>query len=219
MGNGSGLNASSCQDTPDDGLNAQHGHQHGQENDEQRSAPRLSLLLRPAKLVSERGEIFCVIKDISSTGISVRLFHPMPVANSIKLELQNGHMYGLEKIWERENGAGFRFTHEVEVSDLIREAGDYPKRQLRLRLEMLVTLSSRGRKFNGLTHNLSQQGARVECNEIFAIDQLVMLEIADLQPIAAKVRWRRQGHYGLVFEYTFGLATFAAVAASLQWLD
>ena len=45
---------------------------------EQRTAPRFTLLIRTAKLLSSSGEYLCVIRDVSSEGIKVRTFHQLP---------------------------------------------------------------------------------------------------------------------------------------------
>ena len=43
-----------------------------------RGAQRFTLLIRTAKLVCESGEYLCVIRDVSSTGVRLRLFHDLP---------------------------------------------------------------------------------------------------------------------------------------------
>lgn len=43
-----------------------------------RAAPRFTLLLRMAKLVCGPAEFLCIVRDVSETGASVKLFHPLP---------------------------------------------------------------------------------------------------------------------------------------------
>src|SRR3569623_2023371 len=57
---------------------------------EQRTAARYTPLIRTAKITGVSGEFLCVVSDISATGVSVRLFHPLPRDNSLKLEMPNG---------------------------------------------------------------------------------------------------------------------------------
>jgi hypothetical protein len=68
--------------------------------------------------------------------------------------------------------------------------------------------------------NLSQQGARLECGSLLAIDQNIRIEAPDpagvMRAVRAKVRWRRERLYGVVFDDTFGLGDFARLAARLQ---
>ena len=42
-----------------------------QGGNDQRGAPRYTSLIRAAKLVCGQGEFVCVIRDVSSTGVSV----------------------------------------------------------------------------------------------------------------------------------------------------
>lgn len=183
---------------------------------EERDAPRFTLLIRSAKLVSPQGEFIVVIRDVSSTGISLRGFHPLPEEGPLTLELQTGESHAIEPVWARNGEAGFRFPEPVEVRDLVAEAGRFRKRQLRLRLQFPITVTARLQQFRADLVNMSQQGARIECDSLFAIDQPLRLKADKLPEIVARVRWRREQTYGLVFDDTFSLQQFALLAAQLQ---
>lgn len=187
---------------------------------ELRAAPRFTLLIRAAKLVSPNGEFVCVIRDVSETGVSVRLFHKLPQGSPLELRMPNGAYYEMTPKWERDNEAGFEFASPVDVTRLIAEASDYPKRGLRLDVCFPIRISTLTQTCEGVIANLSQQGARFETDGLFAIDQNV--RIATLEPVAgfselrAKVRWRRDHDFGAVFEDTFALGDFARLAARIQ---
>lgn len=187
---------------------------------EQRAAPRFTLLIRAAKLVSAQGEFVCVIRDVSETGVSVRLFHALPGCDSFALHMPAGAVYEVARVWQRDNEAGFAFEQKVEVAKLVNEAGEYPKRGLRLGLCFPVTVNTLAGRYAAVVENLSQQGARVSCDALLAIDQSVRIEAPGLdgetRDVRAKVRWRRDNHYGLVFDDTFTLGEFARLAAQLQ---
>ena len=183
---------------------------------EQRSAHRYSLLIRPAKLASPQGEFVCVLRDVSRTGVSAKLFHKLPVCDEFTLELQNGHTYAMRKVWEREGEAGFEFAEEVDVNQLISEASAYPKRGLRLALHFPITISTLGAAHMAYVENISQQGARFECASKLAIDQNVRIAGESLRETRAKIRWRRDENYGVVFDDTFSLRDFATFVARLQ---
>ena len=190
------------------------------DNAELRAAPRLTLLIRAAKLVSPNGEFVCVIRDVSETGVSVRLFHKLPSGSPIELHMPGGGSYEIEPIWERGNEAGFQFAKSVDVKQLINEAGEYPKRGLRLEVFFPIRVSTLTQRSEGLVANLSQQGARFECEGLFAIDQNLRIEtlepVPEFKEARAKVRWRRDKEYGVVFDDTFTLGDFARLAARLQ---
>jgi len=187
---------------------------------DQRSAMRFSLLIRQAKLLTTKGEYLCVLRDVAPGGCKVRLFHPLPqVARRMTLELANGDRYEVEQIWERDGQAGFSFPAPVPVEYLINEASKYPKRAVRAKVSVRAVLSAGGVKAEVSVRDLSQQGARIESDAYLARDQRVRLELPGMAEIDAKVRWRRDGALGLVFEQTFrfeDLARFVASAGSSE---
>lgn len=187
---------------------------------ELRAAPRFTLLIRAAKLVSAQGEFVCVIRDVSETGISVRLFHALPGCQEFELHMPGGALYGVIPVWQRDSEAGFRFANPVEVPRLINESGEYPKRGLRLGLCFPVTIATITGRFDGVVENMSQQGARIVSDALLAIDQTVRIEApgisGEMREVRAKVRWRRDSHFGMVFDDTFTLGDFARLAARLQ---
>lgn len=191
-----------------------------QGGEELRAAPRFTLLIRAAKLVSAQGEFVCVIRDVSETGVSVRLFHALPSCQQFELHMPGGSVYLVGRVWNRDNEAGFSFAKTVDIAKLINESAEYPKRGLRLGLCFPVKVRTLTLTCDAVVENLSQQGARFECDALLAIDQTVRIEAPDgsgaMREVRAKVRWRRERHYGVVFDDTFGLGEFARLAARLQ---
>ncbi len=188
----------------------------GASGPDQRAAPRFTLLIRAAKLVADQGEFVCVIRDVSETGVSVRLFHRLPQCDTFELHMPSGGLYEIRRVWERGNEAGFEFACPVQVAKLITEASEYPKRGLRLGLCFPVSLSTLSQTTEAIVENLSQQGARIACDSLFAIDQNLRIDGEELNEVRAKVRWRRDNSYGVVFDDTFTLGEFARMAARLQ---
>lgn len=183
---------------------------------EMRTSPRITLLIRAAKLVGSEGEYICVLRDVSASGVSLRLFHAVPPGDRFDLVLQTGESFGVEQVWANQFEAGFRFEGEIELDKVICEKGSFPKRGVRLSLAIPVTLATHQQRANATILNLSQQGARIDCDALLAIDQNVRIEGDGLGDIRAKVRWRRGTEYGLVFEDTFTLEGLARLSARLQ---
>jgi len=188
--------------------------------DDMRAAPRFTLLIRAAKLISSQGEFVCVIRDVSESGVSVRLFHALPGCTAYALHMPAGAIYEVTRVWQRDNEAGFTFVNPVEVARLITESSEYPKRGLRLGICFPVTIHSLAGSVDAEVQNLSQQGARLTCDRLLAIDQNIRIAAPELtgtkREVRAKVRWRRDREYGVVFDDTFTLGDFARLAARLQ---
>ncbi|BBC71240.1 PilZ domain-containing protein [Altererythrobacter sp. B11] len=183
---------------------------------EQRAAPRFTLLIRAAKLTCDAGEYLCVVRDVSETGVSVRLFCPLPADCELTLEMSNGDRHRLERVWEEPDKAGFRFADPVDIERIIGSPSRFSKRSIRVNLEVPVMLQMGERTLTARMHNISQQGALVSCSEHLSIDQRLRLSARGLPTIAAKVRWRGPQQYGLIFEDTFQFGELARLTAALQ---
>lgn len=184
--------------------------------EELRSAPRFTLLIRAAKLVGPSGEFLCVIRDASETGVSVRLFHPLPPGDDLMLEMPSGDRHPLERVWEEDGKAGFRFRQRVPLGRIVEDRSAYAKRPVRVRLEVPCTLMLGNRRARATIGNLSQHGALVRTSEHLSLVQRVRIEADGLPEIAARVRWRRDDRYGLSFEDTLQFGQLAALAFDLQ---
>jgi len=185
---------------------------------DQRAATRFTPMIRTAKITGVSGEFLCVVSDISSTGVSVRLFHPLPPDLALKLEMPNGDSLPIETVWEREGRAGFRFVDTVDLHQILQGRGEWPKRPIRLNLDMPATLSILAGRFDAWIHNISLQGAQIQCDARLALDQRLRLSNEVLPEIVAKVRWRSGKSYGLIFDDTFQFADLARIAAFAQGL-
>ena len=181
-----------------------------------RAARRYTPLIRTAKITGPAGEFLCVVSDISATGVSVRLFHALPRDLALKLEMPNGDQLAIEPVWQQDGRAGFRFASPVNLTRVLAGHSQWPKRPIRLNLDMAATLSGLAGRFDATIRNISLQGAQVECPARLAIDQRLRLSSKVLPEIVTKVRWRNGTFYGLVFDDTFQFADLARAAALAQ---
>jgi hypothetical protein len=184
-----------------------------------RVATRFTPLIRTAKITGETGEFLCVVSDISATGVSVRLFHPLPNETGLKLEMPNGEQLSIELVWARDGRAGFRFNAPVSLPRVLSGHSKWPKRPIRLNLDVPVTLAGLTGRFDATVRNISLQGAQVDCDARLAIDQRLRLSSEILPEIVTKVRWRNGRFYGLIFDTTFQFGDLARIAASAQGIS
>ena len=202
--------------SPADSATAHSEHPLPVESDEQRSAPRFTLLIRSAKLVSPDSAYRCVVRDASESGVSVRLFHPLPPEVPLALEMPNGDILPLERVWEEEGKAGFRFNAPVDIARIVESPSQFARRGVRVNLQVPCDLFVGARRVAGKICNLSQQGAQVHTQEKLSLIQRVRIVAEGMPEVAGKVRWRRNDDYGLSFEDTFQFAELAALAFDLQ---
>jgi hypothetical protein len=186
---------------------------------EMRASPRFTILIRSAKLVCESGEYLCIVRDVSETGVRLRLFHPMPPEQQVSLELATGDTFLVEKIWERDDQAGFRFLNPIELHHFISETGPYPKRPVRLRLEFPAIITADGGSSVAMVRNISRQGARIDTTRLLALGQTVKVDAEGLPELYATVCWRSTPSYGLVLQQVFSFEELAMLADRLQAAD
>ena len=183
---------------------------------EQRRAHRFTLLIRAAKLISGDAEFLCVIRDVSETGLAVTLFHPLPPHRVYTIEFQNGDRLEADLVWQKDSRAGFAFRNHADIVRIIESPSEFTKRPMRVALERSGMLYAGMTGYEIEMTNLSQQGAKIACRAELAIDQRVKLTVRGLPELQAKVRWRREGTCGLVFENTLQLSELAALIASFH---
>lgn len=183
---------------------------------EQRRAQRYTLLIRAAKLVCQEGEFLGVIRDASETGISMRIFHYIPECDDMWLELQNGDRHAVQLVWQDDDRVGFRFKSKADIKRIIESPSPFSKRPVRLNLNAPAEIEAMGRSEYATIQDISQQGAKVACSSSYKIDQRVLLRADGLRDTFAKIRWRREGTCGLVFEDTLQYGELARIAYDLQ---
>ncbi len=182
---------------------------------ENRAAQRFALMLRTAKLIAKDGELLCIIRDISATGLKLKLFHCLPPERQLQLELANGSHYSITVVWERNSEAGMRFLKKVEVAAFMTEASPFPRRPLRLRTSLPARITAQGFKGMAVIQDISQHGARIQSSARLAVHQPLQLEVPGMPTLAGWVRWRRHPEYGLSFERGFKLDELAEHAGRM----
>lgn len=183
---------------------------------DQRTAPRVTLLIRAAKITHPDGEFLCVVHNVSETGVRLRLFHPLPVRADLTLELPNGDRHAIDWVWEEQGRAGFRFRETQDVGRLVACPGDFPRRPVRVGAKVPCTLILDERRGRGLLCNVSQHGAMIRSAERLSLYERLSLGIPGTREIAARVCWRRGEKHGLSFEDTIEYAELAAIVFRLH---
>ncbi|HET9629787.1 MAG TPA: PilZ domain-containing protein [Novosphingobium sp.] len=183
---------------------------------ERRATPRVTVMIRPAKLIADKREFLCVVRDVSEAGLKLRMFHKLPGHSHLTIEFENGERHAIQLVWQADELAGCRFVEQVDLQRLVAaHEGPYPRRQPRMQVEFGAVLCTRGLRTPVTLRDLSQRGAAIDCPGWLMIDELVRIESDVLPTIHAKIRWRRPPRYGVVFEQTFRLEELAMACARI----
>lgn len=183
---------------------------------DQRAAPRSSLLLRSAKVVCQSGEYLCLVRDVSASGAGLRFFHAVPPESRIFLELGNGAIHPVERVWARDCEAGYRFASAVDVEEFIAERSDHATRAIRLRLEQPALVSIDGRDSHATLRDISRTGARLEGDRAWPLRAFARIEVAGMPMRFGHVRWRQGTAHGIVFHDVVPLNELAQHLLALQ---
>lgn len=183
---------------------------------ERRASARVTVMIRPAKLIVDNREYLCVVRDVSEGGLKLRLFHALPRHDHLTIEFESGERQGIRLVWHSDDLIGCHFIDDVDLPRLIAaHQGPYPRRQPRLQVAVEAVLCTGGLRTPIIMRDISQRGASIDCPGWLMIDELVRIESKVLPTIHAKIRWRRPPRYGVVFEQTFRLEELAVACARM----
>ena len=185
-------------------------------NANQRSAERLNLMIRAAKLIGPSGEFLCIIRDVSEAGIRVKALSALPDDEHLKLELANGSRFEIGRVWNNETEAGFRLNTPIDVPAFVAERSHHPKCAVRLRVECPATISANGVTTEAAICDISRQCARIRTTGQLALRQEVTLSAFGIGTLRATVQWRDRPFYGLVLREIFSLEELARTVAAIH---
>ncbi|WP_423141476.1 PilZ domain-containing protein [Parablastomonas sp. CN1-191] len=184
------------------------------------AAPRVTVMMRAGKLVTPAGEFLCILRDVSPTEARLRLFHSLPAdIERGEIELGSGRRHQVVRRGDAEDGdhAVFAFADgPLDLAQLVEEAGPYPRRHLRLKVELPIVLATLSGARMGVLQDISQLGALVITEPQLPLGARVTISGSGLPELDGKVRWRRRDAHGLVFTAGFRLDELARLAADIQ---
>ena len=183
---------------------------------ERRMAPRVTTLMRAAKLIGLTGEYPCVVRDVSETGLRVKLFHPLP-EDRLALELAPGVHYFVERVWENAAEAGFVSAAAIDVDEFLGVIGRHDGPAW-FKVWIVGAVRSRNNSAQVTVRGLSQQGVEIDTRTHFALDEVVVLEAEGLPRLDARIAGRTPAGYRLILADAFRLDELArAIWALPRW--
>jgi hypothetical protein len=163
------------------------------------------MVLRDGFLHSAGERIPCVIRNISSGGLMARVFQPVDLSETVRIELAGGHMLEGSVLWARDWEVGIAFTDPIDVEMVLggqwATADEGDRRQIRrIEIECPATLKVRLRFYFGKLCDLSPTGARVRTQGMVKKKGDAVLALPDLPPLSATIRWVNGRDCGLLFK-------------------
>ena len=132
----------------------------------------------------------CVVRNISSGGLMARVYRPVDLGKSIKIELATGELIDGTVLWMKDWTIGVAFTGHVDIESILAEQwtsetdGDR-RRTARHKVECPATLKVSTRFYFGKLCDLSPTGAHVQTRGMIKKPGDAVLALPDLPPLLA----------------------------------
>lgn len=169
---------------------------------ERRGEKRHVALLRVALLHVGESKDLCVVKNISASGLAVRVYRDLASGAKVQVEFRSGELLEGSVVWKRDQEVGIVFPKTIDVEAVL--ASTWTIQPGRRRNLPRIDISCEGRLKRGAeTHevvlqDISQGGARVRTDGLVDPGGVVV-SLPGLPPVSGVVRWSSDAMAGISF--------------------
>lgn len=165
-----------------------------------RSGKRHLTLLRVGALTVEGRRELCLIKNISSGGMSIRPYCALPTGTAVVIELKSGMSVPGTVAWWDEGNAGIEFSEPVDVLDVLASSGEGLRpRMPRIEIDCRAVVRDGATIHRLRVCDVSQGGLKLEGDVEFDEAADLAVTLPGMATQAAALRWQENGHIGLTF--------------------
>ena len=184
---------------------------------ERRKEARYTLILRAGVLDQAGKTSFCLVKNISTTGVQLKTYSKplLEVTASVRVADEPpiaGHI-----AWINGDNAGMSLDDELDAATLLRvqqKLRPNKRRALpRVNVDGAAILRTGGHIIRATVRDISSLGARVRLEAQLSPGTRTIVEFSELPSIRAYVRWSDGDEVGLAFETPIPMQIIA------HWLE
>ncbi len=163
-------------------------------------------LLRVGALTVEGRRELCLIKNISSGGMSIRPYCSLEAGMPVLIELKTGMSVFGTVSWTDDGAVGVEFDEPVDVLEILSAADDRPRpRMPRIEIDCYATVRN-GAALHGLSVcDISQGGVKLAGEVAIDTANDLSVTLPGMAPQAGSLRWSGEGHIGLTFNRLLAL--------------
>lgn len=184
---------------------------------DRRRQERQLALLRVALLHAGGVSDICVVRNVSTNGLSARVYRKITTGEQVEIEFRSGELLTGSVVWEHECNVGIVFPKPIDVAAVLSSscAGEVTKRRAlpRINIECQGRLSTGLQSMVVTLRDISQAGASLEVEGPTTELSNVQLLLPDLPSIAGVVRWTSGQNVGVSFN---GCIAFEQLARWIQ---
>lgn len=171
---------------------------------DRRSSDRQKLVLRVGLLERDGRAIFCLVKNISSTGVQVKPYGRLCIGAAVSLRVGDEDAVAGSVVWSRDGLVGIEFSTALNPQALLRLAqkmvGRRRRAAPRVNTDLRACIRTGGRRYSATLCDLSMLGARVRTSKPITFAGPIIFEVPGLPNMTAFLRWEDGLECGLSFE-------------------
>jgi PilZ domain len=162
-------------------------------------------VMRVAKLSGPQlhAEGLGVVRDVSPGGMMIDAHFSLDIGQSVAIALLDDHELTGTVAWKDGNLLGVRFATEIPVDQILAKPA-VKQDGKRARHPRFVVHKQVQLNFDTLTvtarmHDISQRGAKLNCEGKFRVHANLLVRIAGHRPVSATIKWRAGEMLGVEF--------------------
>lgn len=183
---------------------------------DERSSQR-SLILRVGLIATAERASFCLIRNISPFGLEAKLFGDPPSDTALQILIGDESPISGRVAWLKEPLIGIQFDSAVDARTIFRAAQKRTpaRRRSTPRVKTMArgVLNTEGRSYPVRLTDIGPSGAKLSIGTIKHLGPAVVLNLPDLPPLKAFVRWNSGDEIGIAFQTPLPIQIIA------EWID
>lgn len=186
--------------------------------DEGRAAPRFRTLLQSARLIGEKNQSLCIVRDVSESGMKVRLYGTVDIGERLCVEFKGGRTVFATVKWIEERFAGLEFENTIDLQQIFDTAQpDYSYRAPRLELDATANVTFGRVQTPMAILDISISGIKLLGGDALIRGETVTIDIEGLTKCSAVVKWKASDLVGVEFDHPMPVERLAAWASSREF--
>lgn len=167
---------------------------------DRRSGERHMTLYRVGSVMLDGQRELCLIRNISAGGMMIRLYCGTIIGTPLTIELKSGQPIHGKVSWLKDGYYGIEFDEPIDVIEILSASMDGPRpRMPRIETGCHATLREGANTLRVLTHDISQGGAKIQCEVAIPRGTDIVLSLPGLEPQPGVACWNNDGFTGVTF--------------------
>jgi hypothetical protein len=176
-----------------------------QDDTDRRRHARSVRVMRVARLMAPGldTEGLGMVRDVSSGGMMIDAQFDIAIGQPISIALIDDHELTGTVVWQDGSLLGIGFAQPISVESILaKPAAEQDGRRARLprfTISKPVELKTDAIRVEAVLHDISQRGAKLQCEGKFRVHTNLVLRTKTHRPVAGTIKWRASDMLGVEF--------------------